>query len=103
VWNHLEEHYKQMLAETSAVEDVAMSVFLFGNQEIRVREFGYAGPNLFVVHGFIGKDEVTAYVHQACLQVVFSKVPKDAKAGRLQIGFAAPKEEADEGAAHEKK
>ena len=87
VWNHLQNQYEEMLKEASPQEDVAVTVFLFGGTEIQVQSLGYAGPNLLMVFGKLNDGDITAFVHQSCLQIVYSKVAKDEKGARIPIGF----------------
>jgi hypothetical protein len=89
VWNHLENRYNKMIEDLPADKAISVVVFLFGGSQIQVREFGYAGPNLLTVHGILNGENITAYVHQSCLQAVFSIVPKDDKKPITPIGFVA--------------
>jgi hypothetical protein len=90
VWNHLQKEHQELSKEAKSDQTVAASVFLFGGAEIAVETFGYAGPNLLIVNGQINGKDITAYVHQSCLQVVFALVPKDSNASRGPLGFINP-------------
>jgi hypothetical protein len=103
VWSHLQREYRETLEKASSNEDIAVTVVLFGGREIAVSEFGYAGPNLLVVYGKLNGKEVTVYVHQSSLQVIFEKLPKDESAARQPMGFRQESEaptETDEPADH---
>jgi len=89
-WEHLQNKYEELVKEAKADQDIAISVLLFGGTEIAVREFGYAGPNLLIVHGLVDNKDITAYINQSCLQVVFALVPKDSKNPSQPIGFINP-------------
>ena len=89
-WADLENKYNELLKEVGADEDIAVSVFLFSGNEISVAKFECSGPNLLIVHGILCGNQVTAYIHQSCLQVVFGKVAKKPNASRVQFGFSPP-------------
>ncbi|MFI5253514.1 MAG: hypothetical protein ACHQQQ_13900 [Bacteroidota bacterium] len=91
VWEHLQNEYDKITKEISSNEMITVKVILFNGQEIVVNTFGYAGPNFLIVYGFLKDKEITAYIHQSSLQVLFSKISKDEKQPRRSIGFVHPK------------
>ena len=96
VWEHLGNESAELKQQLALDEELTATVFLFGGEQIFVDTFGYAGPNLLIVHGLLNGNKITAYVHQSCLQVVFAVVKKDPQKPRHQFGFVAEKERASE-------
>src|ERR1043166_3839161 len=90
VWEHLERHYNKLLKKVSKNEQIVVTAYLFGGTKINVGSFGYAGPNLMSVNGDIHGQEIKAFIHQSCLQVVFSVVAKDVEEPRRTMGFLRP-------------
>ena len=90
VWEHLGNEAADLMQELPADHELIATVILFNGDAIQVEEFGYAGPNLLIVHGIKNGNKVTAYVHQSCLQVIFSIMPKDEKRPRQPFGFVSP-------------
>jgi hypothetical protein len=94
VCERLQTEYISLLSSLTDKEDIVVSIFLSNGLEILVSEFDYDGTNLLIVKGLNSKSqEVTAFVHQSSLQVVFSKVPKGISEPRREIGFLLPKTE----------
>ena len=90
VWHHLGDKAADLKEKLPANHDLTASVILFGGDEILVETFGYAGPNLLLVNGKRNGNQVSAYVHQSCLQVVFAIVPSSGMKPKQQFGFVQP-------------
>jgi len=87
VWEHLQKENTNLTKTLKADEVISAEVCLFDGSVINVNSFGYAGPNLLTIRGFIGNKDVKVYVHQSCLQVVFSINKKDSNFSKSPIGF----------------
>ncbi len=87
VWEHLQKENNNLSQIVKSDEIVSAEVCLFDGSVINVSSFGYAGPNLLTIRGLIGNKDVKAYVHQSCLQVVFSIIKKESNSTKSPIGF----------------
>lgn len=92
VWEHLSNESIELKQQLALDEELIATVVLFGGEQVLVNTFGYAGPNLLIIHGLLNGNNVTVYVHQSCLQVVFSVTKKDPQKPRHQFGFVPEKE-----------
>lgn len=87
VWEELQREYAEMQTACSPGEEVGVTAMLYSGQEIHVDSFDCRYPDILIVKGKSKDQEVTAYIAQTSVQIVFQKLKKETEKPRNPIGF----------------